>query len=245
MQLVKRSMAALAGALCLSSAVMADGPVISLLMGANGESTPITLTGTATNMANVYNYSGSQSAGTGAFSFAWNFNASDSGAGNGMVDRAFTAGNFVVTNNSSDAIAFDILLSMPIALASPALYGGSVSAGLTTFGAGFLSDNDGAPLWAAYTGDTMVASLLNAPVSVARETTGSSAIGSDAFGQPIPSFPGPDFGSTLAIRLRFVISGGASASFTSVLVGQTVPAPGALALVGLGGLVAGSRRRRA
>jgi hypothetical protein len=43
--------------------------------------------------------------------------------------------------------------------------------------------------------------------------------------------------------MRFTLSAGASASFTSVLVG-TVPAPGAAALLGLGGLLMNGRRRR-
>lgn len=224
-----------------SSTTWADGPVISMLVTANGNSTSLSLTGNPTTQSNVFNYSSSFNS-SGAWAAGWNFNASNAGSSNGL-DRVFTAGNFVVSNNSSSSIVFDFVFSMPIALAGPGMYGGSVSAGLTTQGPGSFSSVGEAPIWTGSTGGLTIATMLNGPTSVVRTATGSSTIGTDAFGQPIPSLPGPAFGQDLTVRMQFVLSAGASASFTSVLVGQ-VPTPGATFLLGLGGLVSTGRRRR-
>lgn len=225
----------------ISTNVLADGPVISMLLSANGSATSLSLTGNATGTPNVFNYFGNASA-PGTWLAGWNFNASNSSE-LGDLDRAFTSGNFIVTNTSSSSIVFDFVISMPISFTGPGVYGGSISAGLTTQGAGFFSDAGGAPIWSATTGGATIATMLDAPLTVTRTTTGSSTVGTGSFGQPVPSLPGPDFGTDLTVRLQFTLSAGASASFTSVMVGQ-VPAPGAAVLLGLGGFLASGRRRR-
>ena len=146
-------------------------------------------------------------------------------------------------NLSGSTVVFDLVLAMPIAFTGPGLYGGSVSASLTTQGSGSFLDAGGAPVWTATTGGQTIATMLNGPISVSRATAGSSSVGSDSFGQPIPGMPGPEFASDLSVRLRFTLTAGASASFTSVVVGQ-VPAPGAAILLGLAGLATPGRRRR-
>jgi uncharacterized protein (TIGR03382 family) len=216
----------------------ADGPPVDLGVNGNNQA----LVGTATNLPEVFNYQGSLLDAGGDWLVNWNFNASNNANGG---TRAFTAGNFVIQNLSDSAIAFELTVSLATAISgTPWLYGGSVSGGLTTSGPGFITDNDGLPLWEGSTGNSVIATMFDAPFNVTRTDPGSSSLGSDSFGDPIPSLPGPDLGADLTITLRFILGANSSASFTSVFVAQ-VPAPGAMALLGLSGLVGLGRRRRA
>lgn len=228
--------AALAAATTMSAS--GDGPSITLDVTANANNQVQNLSGSSTATPNVFNYQGNLLDGGGNWLLSWNFNASNTGP------QAFTAGNYVIQNLSSEAITFEIRVSLPTALAgTPWLYGGSVSGGLTTQGPGEISSL-GSALWTASSGANVIGTLFNDPFSVARTEAGSSSLGFESFGDPIPSLPGPDLGSDLSITLKFVLSGNSSASFTSVFV-ALVPAPGAVALLGLGGLLGASRRRRA
>lgn len=228
--------AALAAATTMSAS--GDGPSITLDVTANANNQSQNLSGSSTATPNVFNYQGNLLDGGGNWLLSWNFNASNTGP------QVFTAGNYVIQNLSSEAITFEITVSLPTALAgTPWLYGGSVSGGLTTQGAGEISSL-GSALWTASSGANVIGTLFDDPFSVARTEAGSSSLGFESFGDPIPSLPGPDLGSDLSITLKFVLSGNSSASFTSVFV-ALVPAPGAVALLGLGGLLGASRRRRA
>jgi hypothetical protein len=195
------------------------------------------LVGSATSLPNVFNYQGSLSGGDWLLS--WDFNASDSTNG-GL--KAFTAGNYVIQNLSGNTIAVELTVTLPVALAGSTLYGGSVSGGLTTSGPGFISD-DGTPLWSGSTGASLIDTLFNNPFNVTNTEAGSSSLGFESFGDPIPSAPGPDLAGDISVTLKFLLGANSSASFTSVLV-AAIPAPGALALLGLGGLTAFGRRRR-
>jgi hypothetical protein len=73
----------------------------------------------------------------------------------------------------------------------------------------------------------------------------STDIPDDDFGTPIPSQAGPAALTDIAIQLKFKLSPGDSASFTSVFVVQPVPEPTAITLLGLGSLALLARRRRA
>lgn len=217
----------------------ADGPTVTLGITADGNNQSQNLIGSSTATPDVFNYQGSVLDGAGAWTLGWNFNASNNQGGN----KAFTAGNYVIQNLSDHAIQFDLTVSLPVALLGSTVYGGSVSGGLTTTGAGFISSLQ-LPLWTGSTGASVIGTLFNAPFSVARTEAGSSSLGSDAFGAPIPSLAGPNLGSDLRITLSFLLGANSSASFTSVFVAQ-VPAPGAAALLGLAGFAARGRRRRA
>jgi hypothetical protein len=220
----------------------ADGPAVVLDVTVNASSQSQNLNGTATNLPNVFNYQGSLLDGGGGWLLSWDFNASDSTSDGGL--KAFTAGNYVIQNLSAGTIAVELKITLPISMVGSALYGGSISGGLTTSGPGFISD-DGTSLWTARTGGSFIDALFDNPFNVARADPGSSSLGFESFGNPIPSAPGPDLGADLSVTLKFLLGANSSASFTSVLVAQ-IPAPGALALLSLGGLTAfGGRRRRA
>jgi hypothetical protein len=233
--------AACALAALVSGLAAADGPAVTLDVNVDGNLQSQGLNGTATNLPSVFNYQGSLLDGGGGWLLSWDFNASDS---SNAGTKAFTAGNYVIQNLSAATISVELTIKLPIALVGSALYGGSVSGGLTTSGPGFISDN-GSPLWTGRTGGNLIDSLLDNPFNVARLDPGSSSLGFESFGNPIPSAPGPALGGDLTVTLKFLLGANSSASFTSVLVAQ-IPAPGALALLGLGGLTAfGGRRRRA
>lgn len=237
---VRGSLASAACALAAAATNLAaaDGPAVTLDVTVNGSSSTENLNGSATSFPAVFNYQGSLLDAGGNWLLNWNFNASNSA---NAGTQAFTAGNYVMQNLSSEAIEVELTVTLPVALVGPTLYGGSVSGGLTTSGPGFITDNDG-PVWSGSTGGTLIASLLNS-LNVVQGDPGSSSLGAESFGNPIPSLPGPDLGSDLAITLKFVLGANSSASFTSVFVAR-VPGPGAFALLGLGGLTAVGRRRR-
>jgi hypothetical protein len=218
----------------------ADGPTVQLDVNVDGNAQSQGLNGTATNLPNVFNYQGSLLDAGGAWLLSWDFNASDS---TNTGPKAFTAGNYVIQNLSANTIAVELTVTLPIALVGSALYGGSVSGGLTTSGPGFISDN-GSPLWSGRTGGNLIDTLFDNPFNVTRADAGSSSLGFESFGDPIPSASGPAIGSDISVTLKFLLGANSSASFTSVLV-AAVPTPGALALLGLGGLTAFGRRRRA
>ncbi len=231
--------AACAFAAVATMSAAADGPTVTFGISANGNAQSQDLAGVATATPDVFNYQGSTIDGSGNWSLGWNFNASNNQGGN----RAFTAGNYVIQNLSSEAIFFELTVSLPVALLGSTVYGGSVSGGLTTTGAGFIEAFEG-PLWTGSTGGSIIGTLFNSPFSVVRSEAGSSSLGFDSFGTPIPSLPGPDLGSDLRITFSFLLGANSSASFTSVFVAQ-VPAPGAAAVLGLAGLAGLGRRRRA
>lgn len=233
--------AAIALAAAATMSAMADGPAVTLDVVADGNAQNQALVGSATNLPDVFNYSGNLLDGGGAWVVSWNFNASNNANGG---TQAFTAGNYVIQNLSAQAIEFELTVMLPTALLGSTVYGGSVSGGLTTTGPGGISNLNGLPAWVGSSGASTIASLFNFPWGETRPDAGSSSLGFESFGNPIPSLAGPDLGSDLSIKLQFVLEANSSASFTSVFVAQ-IPAPGAMALLGLAGLTGISRRRRA
>jgi len=214
-------------------------PVVSLSV--NGSmSNPV---GTDTG-SGVFNYTGSLVDGGGAWTSLYDFNASAS-SGPGGLGTSFLSGNFVVTNNLTTSQTFEIVLSLPVSAsgADLTLYGGSVAGSLVgDSDGGTFSTVGGDGVWTAATNGTFVAELLTAPIDVSVDPFKTAMIGSASFGEPIPNASGPNLDTSLDITLRFTLGGGDSAAFTSVLVAEVVPAPGAMALLGAAGLI--SRRRR-
>lgn len=227
----------LAAAMSVSSVGLADGPAVTLSVNGNVSS----LSGTATAASNVYNYTGSLTDGGGMWTTGFDFNASN------MADMqtSFVSGNFVVINSGSMAQDFEIVLTLPVVVTGSkmTMYGGSVAGSVIgDADGGFFGTTGSNPVWSASTDGMVIADLLTAPINISTSPFQSALVGSMSFGDPIPSAPGPNLSSSLEITLRFTLGAGDSAAFTSILVAQ-VPAPGAVALLGLAGLV-GSRRRR-
>lgn len=165
----------------------------------------------------------------------------------------FIVGNLVVTNTSNSTQTFFLDVALPINMAmNSTLVGGSVTGTVTDL------TGDGATV-AAISGQDSIyraltdvdggfnGNLAGALLTGASATAGqfqSKTIGPADFGAPIPNQPYGAVTTNIAIRLAFTLTAGDSASFTSLFV--VVPAPGALALVAVGGLVGvGGRRRRA
>lgn len=196
------------------------------------------------NGNSTFGYNGSVSSpfdGTG-FSLGWSL----------LVNPdPFIVGNLVVTNTSNSTQTFFLDVSLPInvALAS-SLVGGSITGTVTDL------NGDGATVSAIgandaiyraftdvapdFTSGNLAGSLL-VGASASSGSFQSQTIGPDTFGGPIPSQAFGAVNTNIAIRLQFTLTAGDSASFTSLFV--VVPAPGALAIAGLG-LLAGRGRRR-
>jgi len=227
--------------LVAGSSLAGGGPAPAVTVSVNGEVTNPTGVDTGSG---VFNYSGSLVGGAGEWAGGFDFNASAASGMNGM-GTSFLSGNFVVTNTLATSQNFEIVLSLPVSANGSlmTLYGGSVAGSLVGDSDGGTFDTIGSDgVWTASTNGTFVAELLTAPISVSVDPFKTMMIGAASFGEPIPNAMGPDLDSSLEITLRFALGAGDSAAFTSVLVAEAVPAPGALALLGAAGLV--SRRRR-
>ena len=172
--------------------------------------------------------------------------ASGATSGSGPVIATLTFG---LTNNTGSEDSFTVNTTLPLLAALGPAYnmGGSVEGTLGDAdfsGGGLLSDNGG-PIYSGLVDGTSRLSLLNDPFSFGGVAFGTAPFGPDSAGLPGVSLPGVGanpFGD-IGIDIDFRLSDGDSATFTADFVVQAVPAPGALALLGLG-LVAPRRRRR-
>lgn len=239
-------------AMALASSAMADTSVLPNLMiriGTGGsifEYSAATAGNAWANGNSTFGYSGSVSNPFGGqgYNLGWSL----------LVNPdPFIVGNLVVTNTSNSTQTFFLEVSLPIndPLVT-SLIGGSVTGTVTDL------NGDGATVAATgandaiYTALTDVDGMFNGNLAGslligASATAGqfqSATIGPDIFGSPIPSQPYGAVTTNIAIRLAFTLTAGDSASFTSLFV--VIPAPGALAIAMVGGLVGvGGRRRRA
>ncbi len=174
----------------------------------------------------------------------WNLNY-DLNAGSDALS-ALISGNITWTNNTGSAQDVCISFVLPgVALGPGSVLGGSVALGLTGDGdGGSLGSFGGLDVWNALVDGSTAASLLADPQSISVDPFFSGNVGSEAFGQPIPSLAYSAIASSIGIKLNFTVGAGDQASFTSVFVAQAVPAPAGLAMLALG-LVTRRGRRRA
>jgi MYXO-CTERM domain-containing protein len=153
----------------------------------------------------------------------------------------FIIANLLYTNVSglTQAVVVEVVLPIGMPMGST-LIGGSVSGSLTDAngnGATFTALGGGA--YTALADGSVAASLLSG-VTVNAGAYGSALIGPESFGNPIPSQPYGAINSTMAIRYEFSLTAGDSVALAGSFV--AVPGPGAVALLGLAGVI--SRRRR-
>ncbi len=192
--------------------------------------------GEPTPTANVYRYVGSYS-GNGVL-LNWDMTADAD---------PFITSNLSLTNNTLATQTFTLTALLPIAPAiSPSsLMRGSVQGGLTGDGSGgTLASVVGSSIYQAIIDNGFVGEPANL-LDVASVTVGpdaSDTLGSDSFG--IPVFEnGPAVFTNIGIQLRFSLTPGDQASFTS-LFRVEVPGPGTLGLLSVAGAVFAGRRRR-
>jgi MYXO-CTERM domain-containing protein len=195
-----------------------------------------TLTGTGLG-AGLYSYV-NLTEGDG-YEINWSFLVTDNGSSGGFEILASSLG---VTNTSASNSTFEIDILLPLTMTpGMALYGGSMGGSLTGGeNGGLLTSIDGSPLWSASVDEMVIASLGDAPFSYNTDPFGSTEIMEEAFGAPIPSFEYAAAQESMSIDMDFLLGGGDTFAITSTYVSQ-VPAPGAMALLGIAGL---ARRRR-
>jgi len=197
------------------------------------------------NPSGSFGFYGQTPVGGQPFQFAWDMVANPNGtsglAGGGPVG-AFLIANTLYTNTSMNSqtvtITITQALDMPM---SSTLVGGSVSGSLTAGSMGGGASSDGF-LYQALADGGFVAGLLN-NLGVSAGAFGSAAFGPESFGQPIPSQPFGAINDTIGVQYSFSLSGGASLALTGSFT--AIPAPGAIALLGMAALAGTSRRRRA
>lgn len=183
--------------------------------------------GEVANGDGTYSYAGSASGG--GWGLSW---------GVTVKEDPFIDGLFAVTNNSLATQTYTVIFTLPITpqILPSSLAGASVIGNLTVnTGGGTLGHNAGAPMFTALLDGVPYDTLLPFDSSVTL-AFGSGSTGSDSFGLPGLTQPGPPVLSSMAIQLTFTLTPGDSASFTSRFEVVPIPEPMTAILLG-GGLV--------
>jgi len=174
----------------------------------------------------------------GEWSIDWGpFSADDDPEGGDGVNLNSV---FTVQNTHTSNLQFSILVSIDTLPADAIAYGVGATNNLTSLtgeNVTLSSTNEfgaGAPIWSFLVDGSPIHSLYPAPYSLSTSTTQADTP-ADGFGlmSGVPS--------SIGIRLVFELSPGAEVLFNGTF--QYVPTPGALALLGLAGVI-GRRRRR-
>jgi hypothetical protein len=241
-------LATIAAAATAGSAV-ASIPAVSVRIEQVGSGFT-TINPTANPVEGGYTYSGAVS--------LWGFQSTFDLSTNSKAATGNNAfGGFFTLKNTTAAVQ-QFIIDMTITndpTTGNALAGGSVAGVLLggPNGGSLRSVASGMPVWSAHinytpTTSSQVASLMlgtgGNPFSVTAGANQSGSIAREFFGNnpQIPSLPIGPLGTSRTIRMQFLLSGGSEVSLSTNFVVQ-IPAPGAIALLGLSGLV--GRRRRA
>lgn len=158
---------------------------------------------------------------------------------------ASVSSSFTITNSFPVANPFTVLTTVPITVPFPSTgmrgsHSGSVLDNSASLNGATVAAQLGGALYTALLDGVPVQTLRNDPYSQTAPGGGSASIGSTNFG--VPAFlGGPAAATSLGILNSFVLSAEDSVTSNSTFI--ITPAPGAVALGGLAGLV-GLRRRR-
>ena len=155
----------------------------------------------------------------------------------GSPDQAFLGGGFQIANSTAGQIDFSLEFLLPVTQMDMALndWAGSLTIALTGFDASIQSLLN-EPIWAAAANGELMGTLFADPFEMSVEGFGTESIAAEIDGST--PFAG---GGMLAVRYAFSLSAGDSVVFGGAL--GYVPAPGAIALLGLASMM-GPRRRR-
>jgi hypothetical protein len=178
----------------------------------------------------VFNFQGQQ--GNDNWLIQWDFNAVPNPIGGATIGSDYEINNF-----SDETLNFLILVTLPLSgpTLDPTDYAGSAGFTLSGIDGELATVGPGNSLWEAWADGSEVASLWDDPFSLSFDGEGSQAISDNIDPGVIGST------SEIGIRVNFSLTPGDSVTVTGVF--GVIPAPGALALLGIAGL-AGSRRRR-
>ena len=153
--------------------------------------------------------------------------------------------NFTITNSFGVANPFTVLTTVPITIPFPGTmmrgsHSGSVIDNSANLNGAAVAALPGGSLYEALLDGATVQTLRNDPFSQVAAGGSTASIATTNFG--VPAFiPGPAAAASLGIRNSFVLTADDSVTSSSTFI--ITPAPGAVALGGLAGLV-GIRRRR-
>jgi hypothetical protein len=248
---VVNTSAIVAGMVLMATTSLADTTIapnmsLSLTSSSSGNDTfdPASYGNVWANGNGTFSYSGQKTA-NGSHKLGWSMIVNPD---------PFVIANFVVSNTSAVTQTFTLTVTLPLGgVVGPfSEIGGSVTGSVTDLNGNgaTLATAAGTPIYQALADGNIAGTLLNDPTSVSTGAFGSAVVGPAQFGDGgpggIPSLPYVAINTDIAITLTFTLTAGDSASFTSIFAveASNIPAPGALALVGIAGLV-GSRRRRA
>jgi hypothetical protein len=151
---------------------------------------------------------------------------------------------FGLTNNTGGFETFTVTAFVPLLqVLSDVSTAGDVEGSLadSNFDGSSLLTDSGKEIYGGLIDSTVWLTLMDDPFSFA-----APPFGSDEFGPFAGAGAGPALADTdIGIEITFDLSPGDSVQFTAnfIVEGMVVPAPGAVALLGLAGL-AGTRRRR-
>lgn len=243
-----KALAAIAAA-SSAFAASADGTVIPNLyftMGSGSNSRTYSageIGGSWANTNRTYGFAGSTGALTDSLdglAVSWNL----------LVNSdPFIVGNISVMNTGTTTREFFLNVVLPKGSVSSHHYvGGSVTGTVTDLNGNgaILSSIGDSGLFTAFTdfgtANRATAGSLLSSTTITAGAFLSSSLGPAGFGDPIPSQLHGAVAENIAMQFRFSLTAGDSASFTSIFVVEAIPAPGALALMGLAGLR--NRRRR-
>ena len=249
MSFFRNAVLATIAAAATAGSAFASIPAVSVRIEQVGAGN-VTMNPTANPVEGGYTYSGNIS--------LWGFQSSFDLSTNSKAATGNNAfGGFFTLKNTTAAVQ-QFIIDMTITndpTTGNALAGGSVAGVLLggPNGGSLRSVASGMPVWSAHinytpTTSSQVASLMlgtgGNPFSVTAGANQSGSIAREFFGNnpQIPSLPIGPLGTSRTIRMQFLLSGGSEVSLSTNFVVQ-IPAPGAIALLGLSGLV--GRRRRA
>lgn len=241
------STAALAAAVSLIAASSASAGLVAPLLTAG-----VTVTGDApqsvsstsgvSNGQGAFTYGGSivSTAGNGWF-VNWNLTGNDTTV---VPNSPYISTNFAVGNTGATTRTFQIL----VAFASPVqVMPGVTSIMWNTVLSGVLSSNQGGAASLVGISPAMMECQINGTGVVLNNPSVSGTNTASFFGPSTNFYDGPVPGgpnvSTIGYLMTFSLSGHSTAVFNGSWSGTVVPAPGALALLGLAGTVAYRRKR--